>query len=118
MSSPVQVLLVEDDEELRRALTLVLGARGFEVEGAGDASTALRALDERSFGAVVTDLGLPDLDGEELVRELRARAPDARLVVFTGRGEEEVEPRCRRAGADSVLTKPVSGDRLADVLQA
>lgn len=112
----MDVLLVEDDEGLRGALELVLGARGFEVATAADAGAALRAVRESAFGTVVTDLGLPDLSGQELVRELRSAAPSARLVVLTGHGEPEVERACRRAGADVVLTKPITGERLAELL--
>lgn len=112
----MDVLLVEDDEGLRGALELVLDARGFDVTAAADAAAALRAVGERDFGAVVTDLGLPDLSGRELVRELRSAAPSTRLVVLTGHGEPELERACRRSGADVVLVKPVSGDRLAELL--
>ena len=116
MSAPGRVLLVEDDAELRGALGLVLRSRGFEVAEAGDAAAALEELAGRSFAAVVADLGLPDLGGTELLRRLRGEAPEARLVVLTGESGSRLERTCRRAGADDVLTKPVSADRLAEVL--
>lgn len=110
------VLLVEDDGALRDAMALVLRARGLSVQEVADASAALGATESTAFGAIVADLGLPDLSGTELLRRLRDRAPDARLVVLTGRSGEELERSCRRAGADVVLTKPVSADRLAELL--
>ena len=116
MSAPGRVLLVEDDAELRGALSLVLRARGLEVTEAGDAAAALEELAARGFAAVVADLGLPDLAGSELLRRLRGEAPEARIVVLTGRSGRGLERACREAGADDVLTKPVSADRLAEVL--
>lgn len=116
MSRPEAVLLVEDDEDLRGALALVLRARELKVREAADAAEALEAIADDTFDAVVTDLGLPDVSGPELLRRLRERAPSARLVVLTGHSGESLEEACRGAGADVVLTKPVSTDRLAALL--
>jgi len=110
------VLLVEDDPDLRRALGLVLRARGLSVSEAADGASALERLAEGGFDAVVADLGLPDLEGTELLGRLREAAPGTRLVVLTGRSGADLRRSCRRAGADEVLTKPVSGDRLAEAL--
>lgn len=118
MSRGATVLLVEDDAELRNALALVLRARELTVEEAADAAAALRAMDATAFDAVVADLGLPDLSGPRLVRRLRERARSARLVVLTGHSGESLHRSCRGAGADLVLTKPVSADRLAELLTA
>lgn len=116
MSRPRTVLLVEDDEELRGALALVLRARELAVEEAADAAEAFRAMASDEFDAVVTDLGLPDVSGPELLRRLRDRSPSAQLVVITGQSGESLEEACRSAGADVVLTKPMSVDRLAELL--
>ncbi len=116
MSRPRAVLLVEDDDDLRGALALVLRARHLSVEEAADAAEAFEAMASDGFDAVVTDLGLPDVSGPELLRRLRDRSPSARLVVLTGHSGESLEATCRSAGADVVLTKPVSVDRLAELL--
>lgn len=118
MSPATAVLLVEDDPDLRGALGLVLRARGLSVEEAADAASALDRLSDADapFDAVVTDLGLPDLEGAALLVRLREAAPGARLVVLTGRSGADLRRTCLRAGADEVLAKPVSGDRLADAL--
>lgn len=116
MSGPGRLLLVEDDRELRDAVALVLRARGWDVEPAGSAESALAALAERSAEAVVADLGLPDRSGPGLVAELRAAAPGARLVAFTGRDDPDVRRACLEAGADDYLVKPVGGGELAELL--
>lgn len=118
MSPDAAVLLVEDDPDLRGALGLVLRARGLSVDEAADAASALDRLSDVTFDVVVADLGLPDLEGAALLVRLREAAPGARIVVLTGRSGADLRRTCLRAGADEVLTKPVSGDRLAEALTA
>lgn len=110
------VLLVEDDAELADAYRLVLGARGFEISTAGTAASAIERLEDGAPDLVVADLGLPDLSGPELVGRLRQAAPGARLVVLTGRDDDDVRRRCVDAGADDYLVKPLSGSELAERL--
>lgn len=116
MSGTGRLLLVEDDPVLRDAVALVLRTRGWQVREAATGRDALDALEEDGATAVVVDLGLPDLSGPELVEALREPAPEARLVVFTGRDSPELRQACRDAGADEFLAKPVSGGELADLL--
>lgn len=117
MSEPDRLVLVEDDGDLRAALALVLRARGWEVETTGSAEEALAGLASTPADAVVADLGLPDRSGPALVEALREAAPDARLVVFTGRDEDGLRRDCRDAGADDYVVKPVSGGELAELLE-
>lgn len=116
MSAGRRVLLVEDDPELRSAYRLVLGGRGLSVETAATAEEAVASLRERAADVVVADLGLPDLSGPGLLRELRDAAPDALLLVLTGEASEGARHASEAAGADAFLVKPVSGAELADRL--
>lgn len=117
MSRPGRLLLVEDDGELREALALVLRARGWDLTSAVSAREALAELGEDPADVVVADLGLPDRGGPGMVADLRDAVPDARLVVFTGRGDPEVRRACLEAGADDYVIKPVSGGELAELLE-
>lgn len=110
------MVLVEDDRELREAVALVLQARGWDVAPSESGEAALAVLGEREADAVVADLGLPGRSGPELVEELRAAAPHARVVVFTGEEAADVRRACLAAGADDYLVKPVSGGELAELL--
>jgi DNA-binding response OmpR family regulator len=114
-----QILLVEDDDGLRNAYRIVLGARGFDVGTAATGEEALERLDGRAGfpAAIVADLGLPGLSGPELVRRLRAAAPDSALLVLTGTRDETVRQQCRRAGATRYLVKPVTGGDLEAALR-
>lgn len=117
MNDPGRLLLVEDDGELRDALGLVLRARGWDLATAGSAGQALATLGEGPADVVVADLGLPDRGGADLVASLRDAAPDARLVVFTGRDDPDLRRACLGAGADDYVVKPVSGGELAELLE-
>jgi two-component system, OmpR family, KDP operon response regulator KdpE len=102
----IRILLVEDDAHSRAALTALLAADGAEVVGAECGRTALTQGDS-IFDVVLTDLGLPDIPGDVLLRTLLARAPVRPLViVMTGYGEPHLT-RARQSGADVVLLKPL-----------
>ena len=106
-----QVLLVEDDHTIRTALTRALGERGHAVSSAHTAMNGLRqAVDERP-DVVVLDLGLPDLDGREVLRMLRAVSP-VPVIVATARDDEEEIVRVLDAGADDYVVKPFGAAQL------
>ncbi len=106
-----QVLLVEDDDKIRIALTRALGARGHAVSSAHTAMAGLRqAMDERP-DVVVLDLGLPDLDGREVLRMLRA-VSKVPVIVATARDDEDEIVRVLDAGADDYVIKPYGAAQL------
>lgn len=106
-----QVLLIEDDVAIRTALLRALGERGHAVASAGDAMSGLRlALDDRP-DLVVLDLGLPDVDGAEMLRMLRA-VSTVPVIVATARDAEAEVVRLLDRGADDYLVKPFSGAQL------
>lgn len=116
MTADPLVVLLEDDEGLRNALSLALRTRGFRVVPAATADEASTLLDEEPPHAVVADLSLPDRSGPDLVSALRASAPEARLVVLTGHQGEALRRSCLEAGADDFVVKPTSGQALAALL--
>jgi two-component system, chemotaxis family, CheB/CheR fusion protein len=107
-----KVLVVEDIRDIRDVFTLLLEAEGAEVVAATNGREAIECMEFGSFDAVVSDYGLPDIAGDELLRRLgECSGRLTKTVVVTGYGEPYVT-RARRAGADVVLTKPVIWDRL------
>jgi len=113
-----RVLVVEDDAQLVRALKLNLQARSnCEVEEASDGSSALRLAAARRPDAVVLDLGLPDMDGVELIKTIRdwSLVP---ILVLSARHLSEEKVRVLDAGADDYVTKPFSMDELLARLRA
>jgi two-component system KDP operon response regulator KdpE len=101
----VVVLIVEDDEPARVAIAGNLRARGHEVDEAGDVREALRAWDARRPDLILLDLGLPDLDGQAVIRRVRREATTP-IIVVSARGREEDRVAALDAGADDYLTKP------------
>ncbi|SDF82653.1 DNA-binding response regulator, OmpR family, contains REC and winged-helix (wHTH) domain [Lentzea fradiae] len=113
----VRVLLVEDDERIRQALSLALSDEGFAVDEAGSGEVALRRLDAEPFDVVLVDLTLPGLDGLDVVRTLRARG-DLPIIVVTARADARDMIAGLEAGADDYVTKPLMGDVLAARVRA
>ena len=99
------ILIVEDDETARAAIAANLRARGHEVDEAGDVRGALRLWDARRPDLILLDLGLPDLDGQAVIRRVRREATTP-IIVVSARGREEDRVAALDAGADDYLTKP------------
>ena len=113
----LRILLVEDADEIRDALRLLLRLEGAEVVATRAAREALEQVGRRSFDVLLTDLGLPDLAGDVLIRTVVTTVrPRPRVVVVTGFGEPYLG-RARAAGADVVFTKPVAGVALLGELR-
>jgi two-component system KDP operon response regulator KdpE len=100
-----QVLVVEDDAQVRRFLRTSLPAHGYRVLEAENGAQALRMAAQYVPEIVLLDLGLPDLDGLEVLRQLRTWSRSA-IVVLSARGQERTKVEALDAGADDYLTKP------------
>ncbi|MGE7385223.1 response regulator [Streptomyces sp. NPDC004126] len=112
-----RVLVVEDDPQLVRALKINLQARKFEVTEAGDGGSALRLAAAQKPDVIVLDLGLPDMDGIEVIKGVRhwSLVP---ILVLSARHTSEDKIRALDAGADDYVTKPFSMDELLARLRA
>ncbi|MGP3952467.1 response regulator transcription factor [Streptomyces sp. 7N604] len=111
------VLLVEDDPVIRSALIEVLSAHGHVVYSASQGFEALREVTQRPPDVVVLDLGLPDLDGTDVLRMLRGIS-QVPVVVATARDDDAEVIKLLNAGADDYIVKPFSGGQLAARLGA
>ncbi|GIH68948.1 response regulator transcription factor [Sphaerimonospora thailandensis] len=111
------VLVVEDDEFVRSAIIRDLAGRSHAVRSAGRALDALREIAQSAPDVVILDLGLPDLDGAEALKMLRAIS-NVPVIVATARDDEAEIVRLLRSGADDYLVKPFSGDHLNARLEA
>jgi two-component system KDP operon response regulator KdpE len=106
-----RVLIVDDDTQLLRALSINLRARNYEVDVAPDGRTALATAARNSPNLVILDLGLPDIDGVEVVHSLRGWST-APIVVLSARGAQAEKVTALDAGADDYVTKPFGMDEL------
>ena len=112
-----RVLVVEDERGLRRALGINLRARDYEVTLAGDGRSALTAASRHPPDVVVLDLGLPDIDGVEVIEGLRGWS-QAPIIVLSARSGEPDKVVALDAGADDYVTKPFGMDELLARLRA
>jgi two-component system, OmpR family, KDP operon response regulator KdpE len=111
------ILLVDDDPSIQRATAMLLRSRGYSVVVAGTGADALDAFDRDRPNLVVVDLGLPDMDGARVCRDLRARA-DVPILVLSVRGEERTKVQALDAGADDYVTKPFGPEELLARIRA
>jgi two-component system, OmpR family, KDP operon response regulator KdpE len=116
-ASTGRVLVVEDEPALLRALEINLRARGYQVSSAADGQTALAEAARRPPDAVLLDLGLPDMDGNEVIRRLRAWTA-VPVLVLSGRAGSGDKIGALDAGADDYVTKPFSMEELLARLRA
>jgi two-component system CheB/CheR fusion protein len=113
----LRILVVEDAPDIREVFTMLLRVEGAEVVAAGTGREAAELIAKREFDVVLTDLGLPDVPGDVLIRQLTSPPRRrSRILVVTGYGEPFVT-RARQAGADVVFQKPVEWTRIIEWLE-
>ena len=113
----IRVLLIEDVSDIRDVFVILLRSEGADVTATPSGREGADLARNHHFDVVLSDLGLPDIAGDVLIRQLRAASGAAtRVVVVTGYGEPYLS-RARQAGADAVFTKPVEWTRILDYLR-
>jgi len=111
MTSGATVLIVEDDAEQRAVLVRELGSRGYRTQEAPDGRTALARWEASRPDVILLDLGLPDLDGLDVIRRIRRDAMTP-IVILSGRYAEREKVEALDRGADDYVTKPFGLDEL------
>ena len=114
----MRILLVEDDEALGEGIRVALKPEGYTVDWARDGASALHALTHEDFGLAVLDLGLPRMDGLEVLQRLRAAANAVPVLVLTARDSTADRIAGLDAGADDYLVKPFDVDELKARIRA
>jgi two-component system KDP operon response regulator KdpE len=117
-SLPTKVLVVDDEPPIRRLLRTTLTAQGYEVVEADTAKEALGQLARNRVDVLVLDLGLPDMDGIEVLQHLRKSGSDVPVVVLSSRTNEPEKVKALDLGADDYVTKPFGIDELLARLRA
>jgi CheY-like chemotaxis protein len=110
-----RVLLVEDHENLARLLSLSLRTGGYYVQTAGSVAAARELVEQSEFDVLISDLGLPDGSGLELMRDLRRRSA-IKGIAYSGRGLEEDFRASFEAGFAEHLVKPIEVEQLQEAL--
>jgi two-component system, OmpR family, KDP operon response regulator KdpE len=114
---PLRVLVIDDEPPIRRLLRMGLSTQGYDILEAPNGKTALELLSKRP-DLVILDLGLPDIQGHELLRMIRARNESVPIVVLSSRGDEAGKVKALDFGADDYVTKPFGMDELLARIRA
>lgn len=105
MSAPELILVIEDEKQIREAVTMALECEGFATRQAGSARHALVEAAQHQPDLLILDLGLPDRDGVDFIRDYRAWSP-APILILSARSQEKDKVEALDAGADDYLSKP------------
>ena len=116
-AAPIKVLVIDDEPPIRKLLRMGLTTQGYDILEASNGKVALEKLEEAP-ALIILDLGLPDIQGHELLRTIRARNEGVAIVVLSSRGDEAGKVQALDLGADDYLTKPFGMDELLARLRA
>ena len=114
---PIKVLVIDDEPPIRKLLRMGLSTQGYEMLEAPSGRVALELLAQNP-ALVILDLGLPDIDGHELLRTIRSRNDSVPIVVLSSRGDEAGKVQALDLGADDYITKPFGMEELLARLRA
>jgi DNA-binding response OmpR family regulator len=106
------ILVMEDDANVAKGLEMVLNEEGYDVYLAGTGHLALEAFKQKRYDLLVADLKLPDMDGMEVIRRVKAEKPDTGVVVITGYGTAAIAVEAMKSGAHDFLPKPFTEEQI------
>jgi len=104
-ASPPKILVVDDEPQIRRLLKTTLVPQKFEIAEAGNATIALKRIDQETFDLIILDLGLPDRSGIAVIEEVR-KTSSVPIIVLSVRSDEAGKVKALELGADDYITKP------------
>ena len=116
-ASPLKIMIVDDEPPIRKLLRMGLGTQGYDVLEAANGKIALELL-AQDPALIILDLGLPDIQGHDLLRMIRGRNDSVPIVVLSSRGDEAGKVQALDLGADDYLTKPFGMDELLARMRA
>ena len=119
------ILIVDDEDGVRKEIRLLLSDEGYDVMDAVDGKTALKKMSESNFDVLITDILMPNVDGIELVMRVSEQYPRTHIIAISGGGRSTVhtgqldylEMVKRLASVKAVLQKPFTGDTLVETVQ-
>lgn len=116
--NPLRILIVDDEPPIRRFLKTALGAQDYRVEEAGDGETALEFLKRNPVDLVILDLGLPGMDGLEVIQRLREEGSTMPIIILSSRDDEAGKVAALDLGADDYVSKPFGMEELSARIRA
>ena len=117
-SNPLTILIVDDEQSIRRFLNASLASQHYNILEAADGAAALAAVNHNLVDLILLDLGLPGMDGFEVIRQLRASGSAVPIIVLSSRADEAGKVKALDLGADDYITKPFGVDELLARIRA
>ncbi|WP_163992456.1 sigma-54-dependent transcriptional regulator [Pyxidicoccus caerfyrddinensis] len=111
------ILVVDDEEDIRDTLAMILSLEGYDVSTADRGASALAMVEARHFDLVISDLRMPGMDGVETLVRLKRLRPDLQVIIATGYASAETALRCRLEGAYDYISKPFDMDDLLSLVR-
>jgi len=110
-ATPIRILVIDDEPPIRKLLRMGLSTQGYGVLEAPNGKTALELIEQKP-DLVILDLGLPDINGLDLLRRIRERRDNVPIIILSSRGDEAGKVQALDLGADDYVTKPFGMDEL------
>jgi len=111
-SFPPRILVMEDESSVARGLEIILTEEGYQVDVAATGQSALATLENDGIDLLVADLRLPDIDGMDVIRQVKQNKPDTEVIVMTGYGTTATAVEAMRLGVRDFLTKPFGEEQI------
>ena len=116
MDDTIKILVIDDDDSGREALTMLLQSAGYEVTSAATGESALDLIDREQYQVIVSDLFLPDKSGLDILQNVQKVSPATEVIVVTGHASAQTAVRAMKEGAFDYITKPIDFDELKIVV--
>ncbi len=112
LEGSAQILIMEDDLSVAKGLEMILSEEGYTVNLAGTGKLAMQAFKQKRFDLLVADLRLPDIDGMEVIKQIKAQKPETEVIVITGYGTTATAVEAMKLGVHDFLPKPFTEDQI------
>jgi DNA-binding response OmpR family regulator len=117
VKQPMTILVIDDDERLRTLLRNILLFGGYRVIEASDGESGMRHLEEGGFDMVLTDLGMPGMNGWEVTKLIKTRIPQLPVALITGWGTNLDEKKIEESGVDWIIGKPFQVSEILETVK-
>jgi len=114
---PIKILVVDNEEDQRRLISIILTKFGYSVKTVSSAEAALKDLDSENYQLVITDLIMPEMDGTELCERIKRKRPEAKVYALSGRVELYGDHKLEQFGFDGIIQKPISMNSLKEMIE-
>ena len=113
---PPNILVMEDDLNVAKGLEMILSEEGYQVNLAGTGALSMQASNENRYDLLVADLRLPDIDGMEIIKQVKNDTPETEVVVITGYGTAATAVEAMKIGVHDFLSKPFTDDQIKSAI--